>query len=879
MGNITMRTQLHMFAKSALASGVALAALAMPGAAFAQADVTQVPPQQANVESTGNDIVVTARKRSEDIQTVPIAITALTAADLASRNISNFNDLANATPGVAITSIAGGNVQNIYIRGLAPGNTANDLNVEANVGVFIDGIYQTSRNTLDMISVLDVGQIEIAKGPQSALFGRSTFAGALTIQTKRPSHNWDAAFSATVGQDEDYRARGTISGPLGGGLYFRVGGGFLTYDGYGYNSAEPKNKLGGTEKYAGSAALEYAPNSNFSALLSGFITHSQSEVTPLTLLPFSSFNCGNKNAATGISLLYCGDLPVNTVSDITPGIPKTTAKTRQIALNLDWKLGGVEVVSVTGYTAAENRAYNDYDGTSAGLAFGVCQIGNPANAQCGSTNFGLAPYTRIVRANLHSTGVERVRTFSQELRFQSDKRSPFQWQLGGSYFLSRIPLAAGGIGTDMAGLSPTERFVQLPITGVVPATGTGAYDFTANPFIVSNANANQLFGSYSVARTRTLGVFGSIGYQLGNLRVNAEGRYNVDRKRAQVFSITNATSAPFINQPINGTDVPVTGVFPVVGTPYARTFKSFTPRFTVDYRATPEIFLYASAAKGVRSGGFNTANPSGTCATCILPSEVAYDEESNWTYEAGFKSNLFNRSLLFNASVFHVDWKNAQVATFTSNPASTGNTVRPILNTGNIKATGFEVQADYKFMQMFGIGGSFIYSNPKFQRGAIDGSQIAQCVVGTGLTATAAPGCQVITITRANGTQQVVPSLEGKRPQRSVKTQWNVHATVNAPLGGDLRLSGRVDVNYTGKAYNNVINTTSFGKRTLTNARLGIETSHYGLSVWGNNIFNEHYVVNSINQPRAAVPFGGLSVPEIYLGESRRIGVTGSFKF
>lgn len=121
-------------------------------------------------------------------------MTAFTAEDHADRNISNFADLGNSTPGVNITSIAGGTTQQIFLRGLAPANTTTDLNVEANVGTFIDGIYQTSRNTLDIISVRDVGQIEVARGPQSALLGRSTFAGALSIRTKAPARDLEANF-------------------------------------------------------------------------------------------------------------------------------------------------------------------------------------------------------------------------------------------------------------------------------------------------------------------------------------------------------------------------------------------------------------------------------------------------------------------------------------------------------------------------------------------------------------------------------------------------------------------------------------------------------------------------------------------------------------
>ncbi len=180
----------------------ALALLAVSAPAMAQAS--------EDGASDGDTIIVSARKRDEDIQTVPIAITAYSSEQLAERNISSLADLGNSTPGIAITSIAGGTLQQVFVRGLAPANTANDLNTEANVGVFIDNIYQSSRNTLDIISVLDVGQIEIAKGPQSALFGRSTFAGALAVSTKGPSRELSADVSGTVGTDKDLRIKASF---------------------------------------------------------------------------------------------------------------------------------------------------------------------------------------------------------------------------------------------------------------------------------------------------------------------------------------------------------------------------------------------------------------------------------------------------------------------------------------------------------------------------------------------------------------------------------------------------------------------------------------------------------------------------------------------
>ncbi|WP_185965169.1 TonB-dependent receptor [Glacieibacterium frigidum] len=862
---------MHGFKSKTLTTTALISAvlMALPAAAAAQ---TAVVADAATAETTSaedGDIIVTARKRAEDLQSVPISMNVFTAADLAARNISNFADLANSTPGVAITSISGGTVQNIYLRGLAPANTANDLNVEANVGVFIDGIYQTSRNTLDIISVLDVGQIEIAKGPQSALFGRSTFAGALAIATKRPSRDLNASASATVGVDDDYRVRASVSAPLGGGVYARIGGGYLTYDGFAKNVADPKNNLGGTEKYAVSAALEFVASDNFTALLSGFVTHSETELTPAYVLPLGSFNCGTTNAATGLPTLFCGTLQSREDTDTTANAPDTVAKTRQLSLELNADLDGVTVVSITGYTAAENRAFNDYDGSSGGTLFGVCTLGaacSPAGA-----------YTRLARASLLSSGVERVRTFSQEVRLQSDNNSPFQWLVGSNYFNSRIPVAAGGIGTSVPGLAANERLLQVSQTTTPAATGIGAYDFTANPFLVAVSSQSQLFSSYSRASTQTMSVFGSLGYRFGQLRVNAEGRYNIDRKRAQVFSVSNPTSQPGFNQPIDGTTVPDTGVFPVNGPKFARTFESFAPRITVDYQATPDIFLFASAAKGVRSGGFNTANA--VSATGILASEVSYEEETNWTYEAGFKTRLFEERLQLNGSFFHVDWANAQVSAFTDNPTAV-NPVRIVRNAGDIKVNGFELQSNLTLTDMFRVGGSVTYSDPKFQAGAYDGSTVTQCRLGTTpATFTSAPGCPaIIAVTTGSGSVQYVPSLEGNRPQRAVLWQWNVHATADVPINDAWSATGRVDVNYTGPVFSNQINTTAFGKRTLTNLRLGVENERFSIAVFANNLFDKKYISNSINQPRAGVPFA-FSVPEVYLGETRRVGVTATVKY
>ncbi len=845
--------------KAALGSASAAAIITSAMGAFA------APALAGDQIDTGGDIVVTARKRDEDIQRVPIAITALTADDLAERNISNFNDLTNSTPGVAITSMTGGTVQSIFIRGLAPANTANDLNVEANVGVFIDGIYQTSRNTLDMISVLDVAQIEIAKGPQSALFGKSTFAGALSITTAQPTDQLSISGSATIGNNEDYRIRAGISAPLTDTLSVRLAGGWLTYDGFGKNAADPDNNLNGVEKWAVAGSVLWEPTEELTLKLSGFYTHSETELYATQITPLASNNCGNTIGA--FKALYCGSLPLYDEADITPDAPKTESKNQQVSLDVTWRKDGIAFTSLTGFTASENSTFNDYDGTSAGTTFGVCSLG--------STCLFAGSYNRLVQVNLQSISLEKVRTFSQEFRLQSDGDSPFSWIAGANYFNSRIPLAAGGIGVDGTQLGATDRLVQ--VTQVNPAaTGVGAYDFIANGFLTQDWQNKGLSSSYSSSFTETFSLFGAVGYKFGDFRVNAEGRWNSDLKQAQTFSINNPTVTPGLYQHITPVEVPEDGLFPVVGQKFRKTFSSFAPRFTADWQATEDLFIYVSAAKGVRSGGFNTANP--VSSTGILASEVAYNEETNWTYEGGIKSRLFDNSLLFNASVFHVDWTNAQVASYTQNPTAI-SPVRIVRNIGDIKTTGVEANAEWQVVDFLGIGGSVVYSDPKFQEGVYDSAEIARCVVGSGATATPAPGCPDITlITNANGATIAVPSLAGLRPQRAVKLQWNLHATLTVPIVDTWTADARVDVSYTGDAYSNLINTQSFGERTLTNLRIGVSNGQFGLAAWVNNLTDEKYIANSISQPRGGYPLA-FSTGENYLGEARRFGLTATIKY
>ena len=777
------------------------------------------------------EIIVTARKRKEDIQTVPIAIQALTADDLAERNITSLTDLANNTPGISVTNITGGTFTNVYVRGLAPANSSQDLNVEANVGIFIDGIYQTSRNTADVLGTVDIAQIEVLKGPQSALYGRSTFAGAVGITTVRPGSNPEGKATVTIGNNGDYRGKVSLSKPIiEDKLAGHISASWSAYDGEFDNASNPADKLGGYEKRGISGALVFTPTEALTATLTGFATKSTSEMPGLALAPLSLHNCGGFNAQTQAYFLYCGELPTDRPTDATANLPDNVSKSRQAALEVEYELDAFSIVSVTGVTASEVMAWGDADVTGAGAPYGVCTLGTTCGATTGS-------YTRTVNGNSVLVSNDQVVTKSQELRIQSPDGDRFQWLAGALFFQSNVE-SKSLASTSAPGLAPNERLVQI-LPGM-PA-GTGAMATLSNLSLVPDSASQTKLSSLNYRQNITRSVFGSLGYEvIDGLRVSAEGRYNIDRKTDNCIITFFGAYGPC-----------------PAGQPLTAEFKSFTPRFTVDYKASEDIFLFASAAKGVRSGGFNAVGG-------LAASELTFEEEENWTYEAGVKSWLFDRRVMLNASAFRVNWTNLQISTFSSNPVVTQAI---ITNVGDMKTNGVEVQAEVKATDIVSVGGSVTYSDPKFGKGAYDPAYSTQC--GNPSTV-----CDLVTVP-GRGLQA---SIAGHRPARSVKLQYNLHATADIPVSADWTMSGRVDVNYTGPSYTNSLNVTNFGERTLTNLRLALESDTYSIAAWVTNLTNEDYNANVIQQPRN-YSVGTQRIMEIYQGEGRRFGVTASAKF
>jgi iron complex outermembrane recepter protein len=210
-----------------LLAGATLAILATPTIAMAQ----DVPDAAAATEEEG-DIVVTARKREERLQDVPIAVTAVTAETLEREQINTVREIASLTPGLNITTDAVGRAF-MSIRGV--GTTLID-SVQPGVGIFVDGIYQTNTSYLNN-PVVDVERIEVLRGPQGTLFGNNTLGGAISVITRAPTDEFSGRFTASYADSDNYQTvAGSVSGPLiEGVLRGRLAGSYHSHDGFSEN--------------------------------------------------------------------------------------------------------------------------------------------------------------------------------------------------------------------------------------------------------------------------------------------------------------------------------------------------------------------------------------------------------------------------------------------------------------------------------------------------------------------------------------------------------------------------------------------------------------------------------------------------------------------
>jgi iron complex outermembrane receptor protein len=384
--------------RTALAISTVL--LAWPGTVFAQA--TNAGEDASDNGDVSQEIIVTAQRREERLQNVPIAISALGGQELAQRGVLDAAGLRGAVPGLAISYSAGINASNLVsIRGVS--GLPAPIGASQATAIYLDGVY-LSRPNAAFFSLDDIERIEVLRGPQGTLYGRNATAGAINIITRTPGDQVRGGIDASYGSFNSVNLRGSLSGPLGGGLSAGLSAGYNRHDGY-FRNLVTSNRIGRQESYTVRGSLRYADAADvFSATVAGDISRNSQP---------SVFRNLYTSIAPTASFVGIGD-PDFVSSDAASenqlgGVTKSGGASLTLAYRATPDL---ELTSITAYrkvTASDNY---DVDGTAAPVVFsrsyntsktfsqelrGVWQSGKlnltaGANLFSEDATYGLAPF-------------------------------------------------------------------------------------------------------------------------------------------------------------------------------------------------------------------------------------------------------------------------------------------------------------------------------------------------------------------------------------------------------------------------------------------------------------------------------------------------------
>ena len=581
-------------------AGVAVAALAASLAALpasAQSSAQAAVPDPAPSTAI-DDIVVTAQRKSENLQSTPLAITALSAETIKDRGIASAADLTALAPSVSVTtSPASATNMQLFIRGI--GDVDPILTSDSPIGVYVDGIV-LGRAAGSAFDLLDLERIEVLRGPQGTLYGRNTIGGAVNLISAKPKQDFGVEQVFGAGNFGFLQSKTSLdTGAIGDtGLSARLSYLHKERDGYVDDPLVSGSRdPGAYELNAGRLAVRYI-NGPLTADYafdysdrSGYASAFQLTSIRPDVLAYISASPGLGGIAPIVSENRVGTIPLN------QGVLKDRVKGH--TLNLDIQKGGLALRSLTGYRQWDSsNAYDNLGGHFGLVGFTVSPaILAPPNP---FIPVGVTPLDLFSTKN-----TRHQEQFSQEFNILGNLGDKLDYVLGAYYFRE-----------DSSESNPQSFLLILPSPVPIPLTPTT----TVNSFGV------QLNSLYEYDhRSQSKAVFGQATSHLTDTLSFTGGiRYTEDEKRL-------TQRAPF-TRTLNAS------------------FERVNYSANLDWQVTPTTLVYGRVATGYKAGGFNARSTNS-----------GYEPEELTSYETGIKTDLFDRRLRFNGSAFYATHKDVQV--------------------------------------------------------------------------------------------------------------------------------------------------------------------------------------------------------------------------
>ena len=801
-------------------------AVGIPVSVSAQTAATNT---SQSASSMRDEIVVTARKREESLQDVPLSISAFTSEQLQNAGVANNYEVATLAPNFNTLQQVGRRLDRPTIRGQAsPAVTG-----EANASYFVDGVFVSG--SVSTITLGPIERVEILRGPQSAQFGRATFSGAINYVTKKPTNEFTGEISAKAGNNETRQFSAWASGPIvEDQLAFFASAGWDRYGGEWRNSLKAgqapdifngqalegdSSRLGGTDTKDVITKLLWTPNDDAEITLKlGYTEGDDDHYVQLIQEP-GELNCFlptpdniNEPWFTTSQGAYCGTLDIDAVhyapnNPFNPNNPNFNPDT--------------------------------YFPRSSNLVNNLPVDGGPRQARYNLPDFynGIEgmPFVDVFPG---STPEDFIATPEQPGTRREQRRFMLQYEQGLSDWNVVTTVAAND--DDLETAFDLDRTEQRYLNNVFAMFGTterkdkslevrldspgdgmvngsfGLYYYDRDRVDRQKQFIGSAFGQLSdptLRTTKNKAIYGLVDFRPSDdFTFSAEARWANDRKTIQA--------------PLSCGDDPFTTPFEGERVQEQVTSRSFTPRFTARYEPDAETMVYVLVAKGTKPAEFNDAFfRAATADACesidaINEGATVIEEEVAWTHEAGFKKTWLDGRLTTNFSVFTIDWENQGVFQRTS---IAGRPATITENAGQSEVNGAELETNYIFTDnltgIFSYGladGKFIqYDDPFFADTTGIGNDANGDII--------------------NGSNNVA----GNSLPSSPKHNFIVSLDYVRGLRGDMDFFARSDFVYEGRRFTAADNFVKIPSRKLLNLRIGTETTAWRATAYVRNMLDE----------------------------------------
>lgn len=791
---------------------------------------------------TLDEVTVTARRREESLQEVPLAITAFTATDIQRAGITNFGDVAKLTPSLVFDQDFGANDTRPTIRGL-PATRGRPP-----VGVLIDGIDVSSEaiataggGILLNLRQLDVERIEVVKGPQSALYGRVAFGGAVNYVTAKPGDVLSGRVNATVASGDTYEVGGAIGGPLGNsGWRARLYGGHSRSDGFYENTVSGEN-LGGFEATQGSISFDYTGSDSFA--LRGFLSYGDQENEQQPYYQFSVIDnstvalplpanvagqrIGNLTLPASIRSLLPGPLVArNSVAiSVDPRTGKDYAgsglESAFATVQADWKLGFGTVTATVGYLDATARNFQDIEG-----------YGRPAAPVTLPAPGGTAePLGSAFEFNT----VDDVKQFSQELRIGNLESGSTRWAIGALRW------------------SEEYRQDNRSFATILSAPGASA---ALNTRLI-NSNVSPSINGRDTDHTS---LYGLLEHDFTDrLTVGVEARYywedfEYDFPTSILVLGTGTTPLAAPARPAQVSDIKLDATY-------------FAPKLTVEYRHSPEAMFYGSIGKGVKPAGISTVGTFNSIA------DNSYKAETLWNFEVGAKTSWLDNRVVANAALFFMDYKDKQVSALVVDPTQPTGLRGVISNAGGAEVRGAELEASVFLTKKLRLSAAYTFLDAEYTE-FLEFSRNSSNIALAGR-------CEIVTVGAGNQSTQCKLDLAGNRLERAPRGAASATLTFTQPVGNGASVIAELAAQYQGKRYFDQYNAQFFDSFVNTDARLTYDRGNWSITAFVENLFDDDTIRSGFTQGDF---FGLFSSPGsrsyvVIAPEPVRGGVRASYRF